>query len=185
MTTTEPQRRPLDLGLCAALAMAVAAIAHRAFVVRAVRDEMPDGATVLQALHVAAQPAWTEVVVTVVVGAAAWGLARGVRRRPGWLRWLAGAGVAFWLLVFALFGVAHLELALSTHFGLSWPFLRDGFRSGEGADAIGHARLDEVVRGLIAPAAFGGACWLLRGPRGRSVVRVAVGALVALLLLAS
>ncbi len=165
--------------------MTVAAIAHRYFVTSAVRDEMPDGATSLQALHVAAQPAWTEVVVVAAIGAAAWAIAGAVAGKPAWLRWAAGGFAAFWLLVLALFGVAHLELSLSTHFGLSWPFLREGFKSGENTDAIAHARPDEVVRAALAPLAFGASWWLLRGPRGRRAVQLAVASLSAVLLLAS
>lgn len=123
--------------------------------------------------------------MAVAVGAAALAVARLVERRPPWVRWCAGGFGLFWLLVLALFGVAHLELALSTHFGLSWPFLRDGFQSGEGTDAIAHARPDEVVRGMLAPLAFAVCWWLHRFRSGQRAGWVATAALTAALLLGS
>ncbi|MSQ81475.1 MAG: hypothetical protein EXR77_00960 [Myxococcales bacterium] len=174
-----PTRDVLDSGAAAALALVAAALAHRLVLTGAIGAELADGANWWQAAQIAAAPAWRDVFVAAVGGGVAMAVAALVQRRAQVARRLATGTGAVALLVCGLFGVAHLELALGSHFGLSWTFLKEGFASGDGNDAIAHARADEVLRGSVAPAIFGLALLAQRWPATRlHLRRLAVVALV-------
>lgn len=178
---TAPLPLPWRAALAAFLALWVGAASHRIFVAVAIWHEMPDGARLVDAAAIALQPAWADALVAGAGAAVGWAIGK-LAERAGqrWQRRLWAGLAGFALLICGLYGVAHLELALSSHIGLSWQFLREGFASGEGGEAIAHARIDEVLRGLVMPCGLAAAMAVLVRARSRRNWSLTAGAMALL-----